>query len=148
MKIGIISDTHGVLTDKVKDNLKGCDYIIHGGDVGNESIITELNNIARTFCVRGNNDKDKWTEDLPLCLNVKLQDVGIFVVHDKNDIPKDLKDVKLVVYGHSHKYEEMLEDGVLFINPGGCGKRRFKLPLTMAVLDVDNTGIDILKIEL
>lgn len=148
MRLGIISDTHNVLKDEVLTYLKDCDYIIHAGDVGEQSIIDQLNILAKTFIVRGNNDKGDWRSQLPDYLEIELDNILIYVVHDQKDIPKQLEHVDLVIYGHSHKYHEEVRDGVIFLNPGGCGRRRFSLPLTMAVVELTGDNMTINKIKL
>lgn len=149
MKLGIISDTHGVLRNEVIENLKGCDYIIHGGDVGGKEIIDNLRNIAGTIVVKGNNDKDPWGCTLPKSKKVNLDGFVVYVVHDKKDIEYDkLHDVNIVVYGHSHIYNEENYRGITFINPGSCGRRRFSLPLTMAIVKKDKDNIIVEKIIL
>lgn len=148
MRLGIISDTHNVLKDEVLTYLKDCDYIIHAGDVGEQSIIDQLNILAKTFIVRGNNDKGDWGSQLPDYLEIELDNILIYVVHDQKDIPKQLEHVDLVIYGHSHKYHEEIRDSIIFLNPGGCGRRRFSLPLTMAVVELTGDNMTINKIEL
>ena len=148
MRLGIISDTHNVLKDEILTYLKDCDYIIHAGDVGEQSIIDQLSILAKTFIVRGNNDKGDWGRQLPDYLEIELDNILIYVVHDQKDIPKQLEHVDLVIYGHSHKYHEEVRDGVIFLNPGGCGRRRFSLPLTMAVIELTGDNMTINKIEL
>lgn len=145
MKIGVISDTHNVLREEVAAHLEGCDAIIHAGDVCKEEIIVQLNEIAKTFVVRGNNDK---FEGLADHLELELGGINIYVVHDKKDIPKPLDNFNLVIYGHSHKYEEEIKDGITYLNPGGCGRRRFSLPLTMAILIIEDNQFTINKIDI
>ena len=145
MQIGIISDTHNVLREEVVAHLEGCDAIIHAGDVCKEEIIIQLNEIAKTFVVRGNNDN---FEGLADHLELELGGINIYVVHDKKDIPKPLDNFNLVIYGHSHKYEEEIKDGITYLNPGGCGRRRFSLPLTMAILIIEDNQFTINKIDI
>lgn len=145
MKIGVISDTHNVLREEVVAYLEGCDAIIHAGDVCKEEIIIQLNEIAKTFVVRGNNDK---FEGLADHLELELGGINIYVVHDKKDIPKPLDNFNLVIYGHSHKYEEEIKDGITYLNPGGCGRRRFSLPLTMAILIIEDNQLMINKLDI
>ena len=145
MKIGVISDTHNVLREEVVDYLADCDAIIHAGDVCKEEIIIQLNEIAKTFVVRGNNDN---FEGLADHLELELGGININVVHDKKDIPKPLDNFNLVIYGHSHKYEEEIKDGITYLNPGGCGRRRFSLPLTMAILIIEDNQFTINKIDI
>lgn len=141
-RIGIISDTHGLLRPEVEETLQGCEAILHGGDVNKPEIIEKLNRIAPTYVVRGNNDKE-WAGKLPETLTVSLCGIRFYMVHNKKYIPKreeDLKDVDIIVYGHSHKYEEKQENGRLLLNPGSCGPRRFTQPITFAVLAVEDDG--------
>lgn len=138
-KIGIISDTHGLLRDSVKENLKGCDYILHGGDIKSESSLKELNAIAKTYIVRGNVDKD-WASVLPSTLKISLFGIKFFLIHNKKQITEDISDCNVIIYGHSHKYEQEQNNQQLWLNPGSCGLRRFTLPLTMALLHIKENG--------
>lgn len=148
-KIAVLSDTHGLLRPEMLEILRGCETILHGGDINKQKILDELNRIAPVFVVRGNNDKE-WAEGLPETLTFTLYDIRFFMVHNKKQIPKDV-DADIVIYGHSHKYEEKYEGGKLFLNPGSCGPRRFTQPITMAVLEVgEGAGIPcrVKKIEI
>lgn len=138
-KIGIISDTHGLLRPEVVQALTGCEAILHGGDINSRKILEALNRIAPTCAVRGNNDKE-WAEELPKTLAVTLCGIRFFIVHNKKEIPKALEDADIVVYGHSHKYEEKYMGSRLFLNPGSCGPRRFTQPITLAVLTTAGDG--------
>ena len=147
-RIGIISDTHGMLRPEVLDNLNGCDAIVHGGDLNKQKILDELNRIAPVYAVRGNNDKE-WADKLAHSLSVVLYGVSFFIVHNKKEIPKELADTQIVIYGHSHKYEEKCVDGRLFLNPGSCGPRRFTQPVTMAILEVEGvSSFQVKKIDI
>ena len=148
MRLGVISDTHGVLRDEVIEKLKGCDYIIHAGDVGGKEIIDKLESITKTFVVRGNNDKDQWGLILPEYKEIEMDEVLIYVVHNKADIPTDLKEVDLVIYGHSHKFSNEKIDNIVYLNPGACGRKRFSLPLSMAIVEINLDDIKIEKIDL
>lgn len=148
MKLGVISDTHGVLSDEVIEKLQGCDYIIHAGDVGNKEIIDKLESITKTFVVRGNNDKDEWGLTLPEYREIEMDEVLIYVAHNKEDIPKDLKEVDLVIYGHSHKFYNETIDNIVYLNPGACGRKRFSLPLSMAIVEINLDDIKIEKFDL
>lgn len=134
-RVAVISDTHGLLRPEVMDVLKGCDVILHGGDINRPKILDELNNVAPVYAVRGNNDKE-WAEELPKTLDFEFGGIRFFMVHNKKMITpaKDRADV--IVYGHSHKYEEKYTDGQLWLNPGSCGPRRFTQPVTMALLEI------------
>ena len=148
MKLGIISDTHGVLREEVIEYLQECDYIIHAGDIGNKDIIDKLEGITKTFVVRGNNDDDEWGLTLPEYREIEMDEILIYLVHDKADIPKDLREVDLVIYGHSHKFSNEKIDNIIYLNPGSCGRKRFSLPLSMAIVEVNLDDIRIEKIDL
>ena len=147
-RIGIISDTHGLLRPEVVQALQGCEAILHGGDINNVKILDEVKRIAPAYAVRGNNDKE-WAAVLPETISSELCGLRFFMVHNKKYIPKDLTDIDIVVYGHSHKYEEKYVDGTLLLNPGSCGPRRFTQPITFAVLEVeDDRSFHVKKIEI
>ncbi|MDO5516960.1 MAG: metallophosphoesterase family protein [Clostridium sp.] len=148
MKIGVISDTHGVLREEVIEHLRNCDYIIHAGDIGNEDIVHTLNSIAKTIVVRGNNDNEGYALKIPENIEVEIDQVLIYVTHDREDIPKELREIDLVIYGHSHKYSEETKDGIIYLNPGSCGRKRFSLPLSMAIVDINLDDIKIKKIDI
>lgn len=135
MKIAILSDTHGLLRPEVMDRLSSAGAILHGGDINKPEILDRLKAIAPLYVVRGNNDKE-WAEKIPLTLTVTLEGVTFFLVHRKVDVPKDLTGIDVVVYGHSHKLAMEEKDGVLWLNPGSCGPRRFHQPITMMMADV------------
>ena len=141
MKIGIISDTHGLLRSEVVKALMGCDAILHGGDINRQEILDQLNTLAPVYVVRGNNDKE-WAEHLPLTLDFTLTDLRIFMTHKKKDLPEDLSMFDLVVYGHSHKYAETYMGKTLLLNPGSCGPRRFHQAITMAIAEYTNDSED------
>ena len=147
-KIGVISDTHGLLRPEVAEALRSCEVILHGGDINSAKILDELNGIAPTYAVRGNNDKE-WAKGLPETVTVELYGMHIFMVHNKKHIPKTIDNIDIVVYGHSHKYEEKYTDGILMLNPGSCGPRRFAQPITYAVLEVgDDRSVRVEKMEI
>lgn len=140
-RIGILSDTHGKLREEAAEILRGCDVILHAGDINTPKVLDSLREIAPLYVVRGNADKE-WAEELPETLSEEICGLRIFMVHNKKHIPKDIGDYDLVVFGHSHKYEERREGNCLVLNPGSCGPRRFSLPVTMAVVETEEeTGI-------
>ena len=145
IKVGIISDTHGLLRPAVLEKLQSCDYILHGGDVNKPEILDMLRDIAPLYVVRGNNDKE-WAEELPKHLTVTLGGVTFFMVHNKKDVPSDLGDAQIVVFGHSHKYFEQQQEGRLWLNPGSCGRRRFDQEITMATMTIDGTDYQVQKL--
>ena len=136
-RIAVLSDTHGLLRPEVLAAIDGCDAIIHGGDINKPEIIERLQEIAPVYVVRGNNDKE-WAEDLPYSLTFTVEGVRFFLVHNKKDVPKDLSGVDVVVFGHSHKYEEREENGVLWLNPGSCGRRRFHQEITLCRMEAED----------
>lgn len=149
-KVGIISDTHGLLRDEVVDILDSCDYIIHAGDIGSEEILNKLRKIAPLYIVRGNNDREKWANKLDDELYFNIGDFKFYLIHNKNDIKNNLnlEDIDIIVFGHSHKYLYEITDKNTWINPGSCGKKRFTLPLTLAILNIENESYNIEKIDL
>ena len=138
-KIGIISDTHGLLRPEVERELRDCEVILHGGDFDNIEIFKALKDIAPIYGVQGNNDD--WANiDLPETLSVELYGLKFFMTHNKKMIPRDITGFDIVIYGHSHKYEETYLGNRLLLNPGSCGPKRFSLPITMAILEVWEDG--------
>lgn len=136
MRVAILSDTHGLLRPEIKEILKTCEVILHGGDINSQQILDELKEIAPVYVVRGNNDKE-WAATLECELMFTLSGLRICMVHNKKHRKSDLSDTDLFIYGHSHKYEEKIVDGVHYLNPGSCGPRRFRQPVTMAVLEIE-----------
>ena len=144
-RIAILSDTHGLLRPEVMERLEGADVILHAGDINTRAIVDTLRTCAPVYIVRGNNDKE-WAADLPHDLTVTIEGIRFFMVHNKKDIPKGLSGVDVVVYGHSHKYACKEENGVLWLNPGSCGPRRFHQEITLAVMTVDGGHIQTEKV--
>jgi putative phosphoesterase len=143
MKIGLISDTHGLLRPQALNALQGCDRIIHGGDIGKPEILDALRAIAPLTVVRGNNDTDDASaSDVPYEAVLQVGEMAIYVTHILADVPEILPaDVRVVVTGHSHKPLQQVRHGVLFINPGSAGPRRFKLPITVGMLHVEGGDV-------
>lgn len=139
-KIGLISDTHGLLREEAIESLKECDLIIHAGDVGKIEVLEELKNILKVVAVKGNCDKDKSLKNLPFSQIININNTKVYVIHDIKTIDIDLKreDINIVIYGHSHKYDKYEKSGILYINPGGAGRKRFKLPTTIAILNIES----------
>lgn len=151
MKIGILSDTHDLLRPEVIGCLRGCDRILHGGDISSRKILDELEKIAPVKAVRGNNDKE-WAEGLPLVLDLELGGLRICMTHKKKDLPADLSPYDLVICGHTHRYESVWSETAddrrtLFLNPGSCGPRLFHQPITLAVLTVEADGFTAKRID-
>lgn len=138
MKIGIISDTHGLLRPEALVALAGCEQLIHAGDIGKPAILEQLAALAPLHVVRGNNDINApWAADIADHLRLELDGWQALLVHDIADVPSLLDDdIRLVVTGHSHKPLFDWRGECLYLNPGSAGPRRFKLPVTVAVLEV------------
>ncbi|UZJ59815.1 metallophosphatase family protein [Pseudomonas sp. KU26590] len=143
VKVGLISDTHGLLRPQALEALQGCDYLIHGGDIGKPEILDALKAIAPLTVVRGNNDTDDgWACDVPYEAVLRIGDVAIYTTHILAEVPQSLPDgVRVVVTGHSHRPLQQMRDGVLFINPGSAGPRRFKLPITVGLLHIEGDDV-------
>ena len=144
-KLGIISDTHGLLRPEVMEVLKTCDCILHGGDINKPEILDELRPLASIYAVRGNNDRE-WAEGLAKTLRFTIEGVEFFMTHNKKDVAWDLGSAQVVVFGHTHKYFEQMIDGRLWLNPGSCGRSRFGQEPTMAVMTVDKGSWKVDKI--
>ena len=146
-QIAILSDTHGLLRPQVLARLEGVDAILHAGDINTQAIVDTLRGCGETHIVRGNNDK-AWAEGLPLSLTVTIEGVRFFLVHNKKDIPRDLSGVDVVVYGHSHRYDCREADGVLRLNPGSCGRRRFDQEITFAMMRLEHGRYQVEKVRI
>lgn len=146
-RIGVLSDTHGLLRPEVLSALSGCDAIIHGGDINQPEILEQLEKIAPVYVVRGNNDKE-WAEHLPITLTFQIDQCRFFLVHNKKQVPGDLTGIDAVIFGHSHKYFAQELEGRLWLNPGSCGKRRFDQEITLAILTVDGASLSVEKIDI
>jgi putative phosphoesterase len=135
---GLISDTHGLVRPQAIEALRGVDMILHAGDIGNPQVLEALNNIAPVIAVRGNNDKGKWAESLRLREAVKFGAASVYMLHDLKeiDINPSSAGFRVVVSGHSHKPSVAKREGILYVNPGSAGPRRFSLPITVAHLRV------------
>jgi putative phosphoesterase len=142
-RIGLISDTHGLLRPEAVAFLEGCDHIIHAGDIGTPDIIDRLARIAPVTSVRGNNDKGAWADALAESELVQLGEHLIYVIHDiaHRDIDPRAGQAGVVISGHSHRPKVQRHDGVLYINPGSAGRQRFTLPISIGELMIDNTTI-------
>ena len=138
-KIGLISDTHGLLREQALTALRGSELIVHAGDVGDRDILTQLRKIAPVVAVRGNVDTEEWARrELPETAVAQAGDVSIYVLHDVHalDLDPAAAGFQIIVSGHSHKYLQSEKAGILYINPGSAGPRRFTLPITVARLDL------------
>ena len=147
MKVAILSDTHGLLRPQVVERLKSADVILHGGDINKPSIVDQLRQYAPLYVVRGNNDKER-AEEIPHHLTVTLDGVTFYLVHNKKEVPSDLTGVDVVVFGHSHKYVQEEKAGLLWLNPGSCGPRRFHQEITMMMAVVEHGTIRAERIDI
>ena len=143
MRIGVISDTHGLLRSEVTALFAGVERIIHAGDIGNAEIIARLEAIAPVVAVRGNNDTGGWAAKIPGDAVVTLGKRRVYILHNVAELNLDpvAAGFDVIVSGHSHKPKAETIDGVLYLNPGSAGPRRFTLPIALAVLDVTATGV-------
>ncbi|HUQ28205.1 MAG TPA: metallophosphoesterase family protein [Usitatibacter sp.] len=138
-----MSDTHGLLRAEALRALHGCDRIIHAGDIGGPAILGELRKLAPVSAVRGNNDTESWSHALPERRTLRIEGVRVLVLHDAlalrgSALPRG---IRVVVSGHSHKPVANERDGVLFVNPGSAGPRRFSLPISLAILEISGTEV-------
>jgi uncharacterized protein len=140
MRIGIISDTHGLLRPEAGKALHGVDLIVHAGDLGSPDILTKLKAIAPVFAVRGNVDVDTWADELPVTTVVDAGEASFYVLHNLRDLDRRPEAGKFdfVISGHTHQPEQTERDGVVYLNPGSAGPRRFRLPVTLALLELDS----------
>ncbi|MGC2530136.1 MAG: metallophosphoesterase family protein [Candidatus Acidiferrum sp.] len=136
--LGLISDTHGLLREEAVRALRGSDLILHAGDVGGPEILERLRALAPVVAVRGNVDTGRWAEELPLTEVVQIGPVMVYMLHILNDLDIDpaAAGMHIVVSGHSHKPGQSQRGGIIYINPGSAGPRRFQLPITVARLDL------------
>lgn len=150
MRIGLISDTHNLLRDSAREFLKGSDLVIHAGDICGSELLAELSCIAAVVAVRGNNDKGDWAAVLPESRTEQVGGKSIHVIHDLSllGLQLDAADVHVVVSGHSHKPLIREHDGVLYVNPGSAGRRRFKLPISVAELTIVDDRVAARIVEL
>lgn len=145
MKLAILSDTHGLLRPEVTEQLKNVDAILHGGDINKQSIVDALEQYAPLYVVRGNNEKE-WAQHIPHDRTVALGGLVFFLVHNQKDVPADLSGVDVVVFGHSHKYSQTEKGGVLWLNPGSCGPRRFHQEITMMTAEIADGALRVEKV--
>jgi putative phosphoesterase len=148
LRIGLISDTHGLLRPEALDFLAGSDHIVHGGDIGGPDILERLGAIAPLTVVRGNNDTATWAKSIPVIARLAFGGVDIAVIHDLKELDRELRQdpvaagVRVVVSGHSHKPACVERGGVLYVNPGSAGRRRFTLPIAAGELLIDGGRVE------
>jgi putative phosphoesterase len=143
VRIGVISDTHGLLRPEAEQHLAGVAHIVHAGDIGHPDVITRLRQIAPVTAIRGNVDTGHWAEQYPDTEIVKLGGRTIHILHDVHELKLDplSSGIDVVISGHSHRPRTETVDGVLYLNPGSAGPRRFNLPITLATLELNERGL-------
>lgn len=149
-RVGLISDTHGLLRPEAFAFLRGSDFIVHGGDIGRAGVLDELATLAPVTAVRGNNDTGPWAGTVQETEVLQVGEVSIYVVHDLGELGRDpvAAGFQVVVSGHSHRPSVTERDGVLYVNPGSAGPRRFKLPITVGELVVVEKSVSARVVEL
>jgi len=147
--IGVISDTHGLVRPEVHKAFRRVDLILHAGDIGSPDVLKELQSIAPVKAVRGNNDKGGWAQSIPERERLRILASGIYMIHDVKELTSgEVTGFDVVISGHSHRPTIESRDGILFLNPGSAGPRRFSLPVTVARLVVQRTAVDAEIVEL
>jgi uncharacterized protein len=149
-RVGVISDTHGLLRPEAMKFLRGSDFIVHAGDIGTAGVLEELGTLAPVTAVRGNNDKGSWAEPIAETEVLQVEDVCIYVLHNLAELDLDplAAEFQVVVSGHSHHPSIEKRDGVLYVNPGSPGPRRLKLPVAVAELQVLGSSVQARIVEL
>ena len=150
LRVGLISDTHGLLRPQAIDFLQGSDLIVHGGDICDGAILTALAAIAPVIAVRGNNDRGDWAARLRESELFRVGDAFIYAIHDVAaiDIEPRAAGVQVIVSGHSHQPSIRRDDGVLYVNPGSAGPRRFRLPISVGELTIAGASVTARTVEL
>jgi uncharacterized protein len=148
--VGVIADTHGLVREQALAALAGCELIIHAGDIGTPEVLERLREIAPVRAVRGNNDRGVWARSLPLNDVIEIGPHHVYLLHDIAELAIDpaAASMAAVITGHSHKPAAEVREGVLYLNPGSAGPRRFKLPIAVARLRVSKNGIEHEIVEL
>jgi uncharacterized protein len=150
MALGVISDTHGSVRPEALEALRGCERIVHAGDISGADVLSELAAVAPITAVRGNNDHGPWADDVPHERVIEFGGFSIYVVHEPAHVPDDVvaRGYDVVVTGHTHRPSIERRDGVLFVNPGSAGPRRFTLPVTLARLWVADGALESELVEI
>lgn len=142
IRAAVMADTHGVLRPEVERILETCDVIIHAGDFDNQMLYHKLEVSQPLYAVRGNNDRG-WSGGLAQVKRFEIGGVKFIMAHERSDIPSALKDVQVVIFGHSHMYYQQEINGRLWLNPGSCGYKRFTLPLSLAVMTIEHGAYEV-----
>ncbi len=143
-KIAILSDTHNVMRQEILDAIKGCDAILHAGDICDESIMDQLRALAPVYAVRGNNDFG-WSSSLSRVLHFQIGQLRFVMAHEERHIPYPLTDVDIVIYGHTHRYTEDWENGIYWLNPGSAGWARYNNELSYAIMTIEGRKFTVEK---
>jgi uncharacterized protein len=140
MRLGVISDTHGLLRPRALEILHACDVLLHAGDIGSPDILVSLAALAPVTAVRGNNDTGDWARALPESITLEVEGLRLHLVHDVKQLAVDpaIEHLAVIVSGHSHRPGIDTRAGVLYFNPGSAGPRRFKLPISVGILELAN----------
>lgn len=150
MRLGVISDTHGLLRPQAIEALRGCAALVHAGDIGSPDVLKQLSALGPVTAVRGNNDCDAWSRHVPEEVTFDIDEVRIHLLHDVKLLSIDpaFESVKVVIAGHSHSPLIDWRDGVLYFNPGSAGPRRFKLPIAVGILEIRRGDVQPRIVEL
>ncbi len=150
MLVGLISDTHGLLRPEAVRALQGSELIVHAGDIGKAGVLEVLRAVAPVTAVRGNIDRGAWAHGLPKTEAIGIDRVGVYIIHDLKDlvIVPETAGFTVVVSGHSHQPSIQERNGVLFVNPGSAGPRRFSFPVSLAVMHVQGDSVDVRLVTL
>ena len=142
--VGVISDTHGLMRPEAIAVLSDCDLIVHAGDIGKPEVLAELGRIARVVAVRGNIDRGAWADTLPNEVEVEVEGLRLYVLHNGKELDRDpvAAGFRVVISGHSHQPRSEHRDGVLYLNPGSAGPRRFTLPIALAKLRLGRDALE------
>ena len=138
IRLGVISDTHGLMRPQALDALRGCEALLHAGDIGSPEVLDALQSLAPLTCVRGNNDTQRWASRIPESTTVEIEGVRVHLLHDLKELALEPAEERLgvIVSGHSHRPAMETRAGVLYFNPGSAGPRRFKLPVAVGILEI------------
>jgi len=144
-RVGLIADTHGLLRPAAVQALRGAELIIHAGDIGKAAVLDAIRTVAPVRAVRGNIDKGAWAHALPTTEALQVGEVWVYVIHDLRQLELDPEAAgfKVVVSGHSHQPSIRQQNGVLFVNPGSAGPRRFNLPVSVAAMVVQDASVEV-----
>lgn len=138
--IGVISDTHGLIRQEALDCFAEADVIFHGGDIGSVAVLRALEQIAPVVAVRGNCDREEWSKELPIMRSYAIEGRRFLIIHNRRDLTVSPRDFDGVIFGHSHQSKVSVNDGILYLNPGSAGPRRFRLPVSVARIRLEKRG--------